>query len=167
MNRFGLPIHLFVEEGAYHRIPEVAEDILADIANHRSLVLTQDQAADKFSDVIDTVTQAFPLAEVQHAESAIYKDAVALAEYITGGDIRMIFAFGDTDLLNLAKVFRASDGRDGRKACICGTLTNLHTFRILRVNRLMCHTTNPLSCVCKYNEFIRSLYHFPRIFMKV
>lgn len=103
MNRFGLPIHLFVEEGAYHRIPEVAEDILADIANHRSLVLTQDQAADKFSDVIDTVTQAFPLAEVQHAESAIYKDAVALAGYITGGDIRMIFAFGDTDLLNLAK----------------------------------------------------------------
>ena len=103
MNRFGLPIHLFVEEGAYHRIPETAEDILADIANHRSLVLTQDKAADKFSGVIDTITEAFPLAEVQHAERTIYKDAISLAEYITGGDIRMVFAFGDTDLLNLAK----------------------------------------------------------------
>ena len=103
MNRGGLPIHLLVEEGVYERIPEVAADILGDIGVRRSLVLTQSEAADKYPQVIETITGAFEGAEVKQSSTAFYEDAVSFTRYITGNDIRMVFAFGDTDLLNLAK----------------------------------------------------------------
>ncbi|MBQ1924204.1 MAG: iron-containing alcohol dehydrogenase [Lachnospiraceae bacterium] len=103
MNTSGLPVHLLVEEGVYERIPEVAADILGDIGARRSLVLTQYEASEKYPQVVETITGAFERAEVRLSGTAFYEDALSFARYITGGDIRMVFAFGDTDLLNLAK----------------------------------------------------------------
>jgi len=103
MNREGLPAHLLVEEGVYERIPEVAADILGDIGARRSLVLTQFEASEKYPQVVETITGAFEGAEVRLSGTAFYEDALSFARYITGNNIRMVFAFGDTDLLNLAK----------------------------------------------------------------
>lgn len=103
MNRGGLPIHLLVEEGVYNRIPEVAADILPDIGARQSLILTQYEAAEKYPQVTETISGAFDGAVTRLCEAALYEDALTFARYITENDIRMVFAFGNTDLLNLAK----------------------------------------------------------------
>ena len=103
MNRFRLPYHLIVEEGIFEKIPEVMNDVIPDIHDKKTILVTEENLKGIFEKILDEISADFKNIELYLIQSATYDAAVALAKYITMNDIQVVIGFGGGTVLDLAK----------------------------------------------------------------
>ena len=103
MHQFKLPYHLIVDAGIFGRIPQVMEDVIPDIAQKKTIIVTEENLRSIFGDIIDGIEKSFPNSEMYLIQSASYDNAVALAKYMTMNDIAVVVGFGGGTVLDLAK----------------------------------------------------------------
>lgn len=103
MNRFRLPYHLIVEEDIFYKVNEVMEDVFPNISQRKTIIVTEENLKNIFSEILDGISEDFEDSEMYLIQSATYDKAVELAKYITMNDIRLVIGFGGGTVLDLAK----------------------------------------------------------------
>ena len=102
-NSFRLPYHLVVEEGIFERIPEVMKDVMPNMAEQKTILVTEENLKNIFEDQLQKIQEDFNSPELYLIKTATYDAAVALAKYITMNDIKTVVGFGGGTVLDLAK----------------------------------------------------------------
>ncbi len=103
MNRYRLPYHLIVEQGVFSRVPEVMADVLPGIDQKKAIIVTEENLAQIFGNVLAALEEDFPHCERYLLTEQTYDNAVALAKYITMNDISTVIGLGGGTALDLAK----------------------------------------------------------------
>ncbi|MBE5925025.1 MAG: iron-containing alcohol dehydrogenase family protein [Lachnospiraceae bacterium] len=122
MHQFRLPDHLRVEEGCFAYIPEMMEDVVPDLENKKTIIVTEKALKELFEDTLATIASSFGTSEFYLIEAATYDEAVDLAKYITMNEFGLVIGFGGGTVLDLAK-FAAFVSKAGY-ICLPTTLSN-------------------------------------------
>lgn len=103
MNSFKLPYHLLIEEGIFYKIPETMEDEIPGFGDKKTVIVTETNLKDIFSDILDKIEKSFPNSEMYLIKESSFDAAVSLAKYMAMNDIKTVIGFGGGTVLDLAK----------------------------------------------------------------